>query len=69
MYPNIPIHIFLTRGVGIAKILTLELIIHELLLIYNKDLSSNLKKIKALLMTSTCKTAFNIDVKYKIQQM
>jgi hypothetical protein len=69
MYPNIPIHISLTRGVGIAKILTLELIIQELLLIYKKDLSSNLTKIKALLMASTCKTAFNIDVKYKIQQM
>jgi hypothetical protein len=60
---NVPIHVFLTKGAGIAKIFTLKLIIQELLLIYNKDLSSNVTKIKALLMASTCKVAFNIDVK------
>jgi hypothetical protein len=63
MYRNIPIHIFLTRSDGIAKFLNLKLIIQALLLIYNKNLSSNLSKIKALLMASTCKVAFHIDVK------
>jgi hypothetical protein len=31
MYPNIPIHIFLTRGVGISRKITLKLIIQGLL--------------------------------------
>ncbi len=49
MYFNIPIHIFLTRGARIGKTFTLKLIIQRILWIYNKDLSSNLTKIKTLL--------------------
>jgi hypothetical protein len=51
----------LTGGVGTNKTFTLKLIIQGLLWLYNKDLSLNLTKIKALLMTSTSKTTFNID--------
>ncbi len=58
-YPNILIHIFLTRSAQIGKTFTLKLMIQRLLQIYNKDLSSNLTKIKALFMASTCKTIFN----------
>ncbi len=36
-------------------------IIQGLLWLYNKDLSSNLTKIKAVCMASTSKVAFNID--------
>jgi len=49
IYFNIPIHIFLTRGARIGKNFTLKLIIQRLLRIYNKNLSSNLTKIKTLL--------------------
>ncbi len=61
MYLNIPIHIFLTRGSRTGKTFTLKLIIQGLLHLYNEDLSSNLIKIKALPMASTCKVTFNID--------
>jgi hypothetical protein len=61
MYLNIPRHIFLTRGAGTSKFFTLNLIIQGVLWLYNKDLSSNLTKIKALCMTSTSKVTFNID--------
>ncbi len=61
MYHNIPIHIFLIGGVGISKNITLKLIIQGLLQLYNKDLPSNLTKIKALFMASIGKVAFNID--------
>jgi hypothetical protein len=60
MYYNIPIHIFLTWGARIGKTFTLKLIIQGLLWQYNKDLSSNLIKIKALLITSIGKVAFYI---------
>jgi trans-2-enoyl-CoA reductase len=47
MYPlNIQIHIFLIGGVRIGKTFTFKLFIQGLLGIYNKDLSSNLTKIK-----------------------
>jgi hypothetical protein len=42
-------------------IFTLKLIIQGLLRLYNKDLSSNWTKIKALLMAFMEKVAFNID--------
>ncbi len=61
MYPNIPIHIFFMGGARTSKKITLKLIIQGLLWLYNKDLSSNLTKIKALRMASTSKVTFNID--------
>jgi hypothetical protein len=61
MYHNIPIHIFLTRSIGTNKKNSLKLIIQGLLWLYNKDLSLNLTKIKALFMTSIGKATFNID--------
>ncbi len=61
MYHNIPIHIYLTRGVEISKFFILKPIIQGLLWLYNKDLSSNLTKIKAVCMASISKVAFNID--------
>jgi hypothetical protein len=60
MYYNIPIHIFLTWDAGVGKTFTLKLIIQGLLWLYNKDLSSNLTKIKALLMASISKVTFYI---------
>jgi len=62
MYLNIPIHIFLTRGARTSNFFTLKLIIQGLLHMYNKDLSSNLIKIKTLPMASIGKITFNIDV-------
>ncbi len=62
MYPlNIQIHIFLTWGFRSGKTFTFKLFIQGWLRIYNKDLSSNLTKIKELLMASTCKAPFHID--------
>ncbi len=61
MYHNIPIHIFLIGGVATSKFFTLKLIIQGLSQLYNKDLPSNLTKIKTLFMACTGKVAFNID--------
>jgi hypothetical protein len=49
------------RGVGIGKTFTLKLIIQGLLWLYNRDISSDLTKTKALFMASIGKVAFNID--------
>jgi hypothetical protein len=68
MYPNIPIHIFLTRGVRTGKKITLKLIIQGLLRLYNKDLSSNLIKIKALTMASHVKLHSILMVKHEYIQ-
>jgi hypothetical protein len=46
---------------GCKKQFTLKLIIQGLLWLYNKKISSELRKNKALLMASTNKHAFNID--------
>jgi hypothetical protein len=51
----------LTRGVGTGKTFTLKLIIQGLLWLYNRDMSFDLTKTKALLMASISKIAFNID--------
>jgi hypothetical protein len=61
VYHNIPIHIFLIKGVGIGKNFILKLIIQGLLRVYYKYLPLNLTKIKALLMASIGKIAYNID--------
>jgi hypothetical protein len=57
LYHDTLICLFLIGG----KTFTLKFIIQGLLQIYNRDISSNLTKTKALLMASTCKIAFNID--------
>jgi hypothetical protein len=49
------------KGVGISKTFTLKFIIQELLWLYNRDISFDLTKTKALLMASIGKIAFNID--------
>jgi hypothetical protein len=61
MYLNIPINLFIIRGVGIGKVFTLKLIFQGLLQLYNKNLSLDLIKVKALLMAFTTKVAFKID--------
>ncbi len=48
-------------GVGTCKTFTLKFIIQGLLQSYNKNISSNLTKTKALFMAFTSKIAFNID--------
>ncbi len=53
--------LFLTRGVGTSKTFTLKLIIQGLLQLYNRDMSFDLTKTKALLMASINKIVFNID--------
>jgi hypothetical protein len=53
--------LFLIGGVGTEKTFTLKLIIQGLLRLYNKDISYDLTKTKALLMASTNKVAFNFD--------
>jgi len=63
MYFNITIHVFLTRGARTSKTFTLKLIIQGLLWLCNKDVSSNLTKIKALCMASTSKIASILMVK------
>jgi hypothetical protein len=61
LYPNTLICLFLTRGAGTSKFFTLKLIIQRLLCLYNKDMSFDLTKIKALFMVPIDKIAFNID--------
>lgn len=61
MYLNIPIHLFMIGGVGSSKNFIFKLIIQGLLRLYNKDLSSDLTKIKAILIESKYKITFNID--------
>ncbi len=61
LYPNTLICLFLTRGVGTSKNLTLKFIIQILLRLYNRDMSFDLTKTKALLMASISKVVFNID--------
>jgi hypothetical protein len=61
LYPNTPICLFLTRGVGTGKTFTLKLIIQGLLQLYNRDIFFDLTKTKALLMASTSKITFNIN--------
>jgi hypothetical protein len=51
----------LTRGVGIGKNFTLKIIIQGLLQLYNKNMSFELTKTKALLMASINKYVFNND--------
>jgi hypothetical protein len=61
LYPNRPICLLLTGGVGTGNYFTLKLIIQGLLQLYNRNISSNLTKTKALLMASIGKVTFNID--------
>jgi hypothetical protein len=60
IYPNQPIHLFLTRRVGTGKTFTV-LFIQSLLKHYNKQLCSNPLKQKTILMLYIGKTTFNID--------
>jgi hypothetical protein len=53
--------LFLIGGVGIGKTFTLKFIIQGLLWLYNRNMSFDLTKTNALLMTSIGKTAYNID--------
>jgi hypothetical protein len=52
---------YFIKGVGTRKTFTLKFIIQWLLWLYNKDISFDLTKTKALLMASIGKIAFNID--------
>ncbi len=61
LYPNTSICLFLIRGAGIGKKITLKLIIQGSWWLYNRDISFDLTKTKALLMTSIRKIAFSID--------
>jgi hypothetical protein len=61
LYFDTSICLFLTRDVGIGKNFTLKFIIQGLLQLYNKNISFDLAKTKALLMTSIGKTTFNIN--------
>jgi hypothetical protein len=61
LYSYSLIHLFLTRGGRSSKTFTLKLIIQRLLQLYNKNMPFDLTKIKALLMASIGKVAFNID--------
>jgi hypothetical protein len=61
LYLDIMICLFLIGDVKTSKNFTLKVIIQGLLRLYNKDISSNLTKTKALLKTSTSKITFNID--------
>jgi hypothetical protein len=61
LYLNAHICLFLIGGVGTSKTFTLKFIIQGLLQLYNRDMSYDLIKTKALLMASTCRVAFNID--------
>jgi hypothetical protein len=38
MYLNIPMHLFLTKGVGIGKYFISKLVVQGLLQLYNKNL-------------------------------
>jgi hypothetical protein len=49
------------KGVRISKTFTFKFIIQEILWLYNRDISFDLTKTKALLMASIGKIAFNID--------
>jgi hypothetical protein len=61
LYLNTLICLFLTRGVGTGKTFTLKFIIQILLRLYNRNMSFDLTKTKALLMASISKVVFNID--------
>jgi len=61
LYSNTFICLFLTGGVGTNKTFTLKPIIQQLLWLYNRNMSFDLTKTKALLMASIGKIAFNID--------
>ncbi len=60
IYPNQPIHLFLTRRACTSKTFTL-LFIQGFLKHYNKQLSFDPLKQKTLLMAYLGKTTFNID--------
>jgi len=48
LYFNTPICLFLTKGVGIGTSFTLKFIIQGLLQLYNRNISFDLTKTKAL---------------------
>jgi hypothetical protein len=50
---NEPLHLFITKGVGINKFFMLMLLIEGLLHFYNKHLQSDLFKKKVLFMAYT----------------
>jgi len=52
LYPNTPICLFLIGGVETSKKFTLKFIIQGLLQLYNKDISFDFTKTKALFMAS-----------------
>jgi len=54
-------YLFFIKGDGTSKTLRPKLLIQGLLRLYNKNMSFDLTKIKALLMASIGKVAFNID--------
>jgi len=61
LYLDITICLFLIGDVKTNIKFTLKVIIQGLLRLYNKNISSNLTKTKALLTTSTSKITLNID--------
>ncbi len=54
-------YLFLVRGVGTNKKITLKIIVQGLLQLYNKNLSLGLTKIKKLLMASISEVELNIE--------
>jgi len=61
LYPDTLICLFFTRGVKTNKTFTFKFIIQGLLRLYNRGMSFNLTKTKALFMALVGKTTFNID--------
>jgi hypothetical protein len=61
IYLDIQICLFFIRGIGTNIIFILKLIIQGLLGLYNKDISFQLTKTKALLMASIGKISFNMN--------
>jgi hypothetical protein len=61
LYLDTQICLFFIRATRTCKNFTLKFIIQELLRLYNRNMSFDLTKIKALFMKSTSKVAFNID--------
>ncbi len=61
LYLNTPICLFLIGGARTSKTFALKFIIQGLLQLYNKGISSDLTKTRALVTTSIGKVSFNID--------
>jgi hypothetical protein len=61
LYHDTLICLYLKWGVGTGKTFTLKLIIQGLLQLYNRNMSFDLTKTKALFMAPISNVVFNID--------